>query len=259
MVLLHGVTDTPRTWDLVRDALAAQHELLEPTLLGHSGGPAYTDDPSPAAIADQVERDMDAAGLDKAHLVGNSLGGGIALMLAARGRATTVVGLAPAGGQPTDDQHRHHVLSFFRMAQNLVKEAAPRAEEIASTPAGRQRALAFMVEHHEHVPADLVAHQIRSAAECPIVLPMIEHTIEHGYDEFASIDVPVRIVWGREDKVLPYPSAAARFRELIPDADWVVLDDIGHLPQLDDPARTAELILEFTRPDPSSIVDESAS
>jgi pimeloyl-ACP methyl ester carboxylesterase len=246
MVLLHGVTDTPRTWDLVRDRLAAQHELLEPTLLGHCGGPEYTDDPSPDAIADQVERDMDAAGLDRAHLVGNSLGGGIALMLAGRGRATSVVGLAPAGGWLPDDQQQHHVLSFFRMTQNLLKEAAPRADEIASTPEGRQRALAFMVEHHERVPADLVAHQIRSAAECPIVLPMIEHTVEHGYDAVDSIDVPVRIVWGREDKVLPYPSAAERFKELIPDADWVVLDGIGHLPQLDDPDRTAELILDFT-------------
>jgi pimeloyl-ACP methyl ester carboxylesterase len=246
MVLLHGVTDTPRTFDLVRDALAEHHEVLAPTLLGHSGGPEYAGDPSPGAIADQVERDMDAAGLETAHLVGNSLGGRIALMLAARGRAETVVALAPAGGWDLDGADQRHVRSFFHLAQSLVKDAAPRADLIASTPEGRARALAFMTVNHAHVPADLVAHQIRSAAECPIVLPLIDVATEQGYGEIGPIDVPVRIIWGTEDKVLPYPTATRRFREELPDADWVVLDDIGHLPQLDDPERCAQLILEWT-------------
>jgi pimeloyl-ACP methyl ester carboxylesterase len=246
MVLLHGVTDTPRTWGLVRERLAEHHELLEPTLLGHSGGPEYTGDARPEAITDQVERDMDAAGMETAHIVGNSLGGGIALQLAGRGRAQTVVALAPAGGWTPGDAQRQHVVSFFRLTQNLLKEAAPRAEEIASTPEGRQRALAFLTVNHAHVPADLIAHQIRSAADCPIVLPLIELTTERGYEAPGAIDVPVRIVWGREDKVLPYPGAAERFRTLLPDADWVVLENIGHVPQLDDPATTARLILEWT-------------
>jgi pimeloyl-ACP methyl ester carboxylesterase len=247
MVLLHGVTDTPRTWDLVRDALAEHHELFAPTLLGHCGGPEYTGDPSPEAIADQVERDMDAAGIERAHLVGNSLGGGIALILAARGRAETVVGLAPAGGWDLDGTDQRHVRSFFHMAQSLVKDAAPRAEAIASTPEGRARALAFMTVNHAHVPADLVAHQIRSAAECPIVLPLIDLTAERGYyGELGPIDAPIRIIWGTEDKVLPYPAATRRFRDELPDVDWVVLEDIGHLPQIDDPERCAQLILEWT-------------
>jgi pimeloyl-ACP methyl ester carboxylesterase len=247
MVLLHGITDTPRTWDLVRDALAAEHDLFVPALLGHHGGPEWSGEASFAGVVDQVERDMDGAGLEMAHLVGNSLGGGIALALAARGRAETVVALAPAGGWLPDDQQQDHVLSFFRMTQNLLADAAPRADKIASTPEGRARALAFMVEHPEHVPADHVADQIRGAADCPIVLPLIEHSVAEGFDDPGPIDAPVRIVWGTEDKVLPYPSAAQRFHELVPDADWVVLDGIGHLPQLDDPARTAELILEFSR------------
>lgn len=246
MVLLHGVTDTPRTWDLVRDRLATEHELHAFTLLGHYGGPELTGEPTVAAVVDQVERDMDAAGLDTAHLVGNSLGGGVALLLAARGRARAVVGLAPAGGWLSDDPAQHHVLAFFQTAQALLAQAAPQADAIASTPEGRARALAFMVEHPEHVPADLVAHQIRGAAACPIVMPLIEGTVADGWEDPGPIDVPVRIVWGTEDKVLAWPNAAERFRTLLPDADWVVLDGVGHLPQLDVPDRTAELILEWT-------------
>jgi pimeloyl-ACP methyl ester carboxylesterase len=53
----------------------------------------------------------------------------------------------------------------------------------------------------------------------------------------------VRVVWGSNDKVLPWPSAATRFREeWLPHADWVVLDDVGHCPQLDVPLVVAELI-----------------
>jgi pimeloyl-ACP methyl ester carboxylesterase len=58
---------------------------------------------------------------------------------------------------------------------------------------------------------------------------------------------PARVVWGTEDKLLKWPSAAARFKEdWLAEADWVVLDDVGHCPQLDVPAVAAQLILDFT-------------
>jgi pimeloyl-ACP methyl ester carboxylesterase len=53
-------------------------------------------------------------------------------------------------------------------------------------------------------------------------------------------------VWGTEDRLLPWPSAAALYRELLPNADWVVLDGVGHCPQLDVPLETAQLIVGFT-------------
>ncbi len=210
LVLLHGVTDTPRTWDLVRPRLEDHYEILAPTLLGHHGGPPLGDDPSPNAIADQVERDMDAAGLDTAHIVGNSLGGAMSLVLASRGRARTVVAFAPAGGWADDDPDRERVKEYFATVQQLLANAAPYADHIASTPEGRARALAYVSEHPEIVPADLVAHQIRGAADCPIVMPLIDHAYAHGYEFEGTIDVPVRIVWGTEDKVLRWPSVVRR-------------------------------------------------
>jgi pimeloyl-ACP methyl ester carboxylesterase len=56
----------------------------------------------------------------------------------------------------------------------------------------------------------------------------------------------VRIVWGTEDRLLPWPSAAARHRAAFANADWVVLDGVGHSPQLDVPVEAAQLILGFT-------------
>ena len=58
---------------------------------------------------------------------------------------------------------------------------------------------------------------------------------------------PVRVLWGAEDKLLPRPSAVERFRsEWLPQTDWVVLDGVGHCPQLDAPRETAQLIVGAT-------------
>ena len=57
----------------------------------------------------------------------------------------------------------------------------------------------------------------------------------------------VRIVWGTEDRLLPWPAAAARYRtDWLPHADWVELEGVGHCPQLDVPLETAQLVLGFT-------------
>jgi pimeloyl-ACP methyl ester carboxylesterase len=74
-VCLHGFIDTWRTWELVLPALERQHDVLELTLAGHAGGPPIEDGIDDAVLADAVERAMDEAGFEVAHLVGNSLGG----------------------------------------------------------------------------------------------------------------------------------------------------------------------------------------
>src|ERR1700727_3489139 len=100
MLLIHGFAGTPATWTPLLPALEQHHDVLAPTLLGHYGGPGYLagSPATPAAMADALERDMDSAGFQQAHLVGNSLGGWLALELAVRGRALSTTALAPAGG-----------------------------------------------------------------------------------------------------------------------------------------------------------------
>ena len=248
LVCLHGFTDTWRTWELVLPALESHHDVLAPTLAGHAGGPAIEGEVSDTALVDAVERAMDEAGFETAHIVGNSLGGQLSFQLATRGRAKSVVALAPAGGWAQGDECFRETLDYFETMQDLLKTAAPQAEAILASPEGRRRATQHIVTNFEHIPVGLLAHQMRGAASCPAVFPLIDYAAREGWTLAAEkVACPVRIVWGTDDRLLPWPSAAARFRdEWLPHADWVELDGIGHCPQLDCPLETSELILGVT-------------
>jgi len=250
LVLLHGFTDTWRTWELVLPALERRHDVLALTLAGHAGGPPLDGDDPDGLMADAVERAMDEAGFATAHIVGNSLGGYLALKLAARARADSVVALAPAGGWAAGDEHFRATLAHFTTMQDLLAGAMPHVATIVSTPEGRRRATAHFTERSEHIPPELIAHFMRGAAECPGVLPLIAHAEQAGWPlDAAAVRCPVRFVWGTADRLLEWPRTAARYRtEWFPHAEWVELDGVGHAPQLDVPLEAAQLILGFTAP-----------
>ncbi len=249
LVLLHGFLDTWRTWELVIPALERHFEVLAPTLPGHAGGPVGPPT-STAAFLDLVERTLDGAGFDTAHIAGNSLGGYTALKLAARGRALSVVALAPAGGWAPGDTAGPALLDAQMNVYEQSKLVAPYADRIVSTAKGRRQATSRITVNYEHIPAELIAHQLLGVARCDGAQPLIEGILRDGWNvEVEQIDCPVRVVWGTEDVLLPWPSAAARYRDdWLPNADWVLLDDVGHCPQLDVPAATAELIRGFISP-----------
>jgi pimeloyl-ACP methyl ester carboxylesterase len=248
MVCLHGFTDTWRTWDLVLPELERHHDVLAPTLAGHAGGPPLGDTPGRAHMADEVERAMDEAGMQTAHIVGNSLGGFVTLLLAQRGRAASVVVFAPAGGWDPGDTSRLAPRQHFAEMHERVQRAAPNADAIMETDRGRRNATLATTVNYEHIPPELLAHQLRGAAACEAIgLNERSADADEWALDAARIDCPLRIVWGTEDKLLPWPTAAVHYRDsLFPHADWVVLDGVGHCPQLDVPTEAAQLIIGFT-------------
>jgi pimeloyl-ACP methyl ester carboxylesterase len=249
LVCLHGFGDTWRTWELVLPRLEPHHDVLAPTMAGHAGGPPIEGEISAAVLADAVERVMDEAGFETAHIVGNSLGGYVSLQLASRGRAATVVALAPAGGWAAGDESFRDTLSLQWRIHDGLKAAAPHAQAILASVEGRRRATQYITIDFDHIPTELLAHQMLGAASCNAASRLIDHALREGWNlDPEKITCPVRIVWGTADRLLPWPSAAARFRsDLLPHADWVELDGVGHCPQLDIPLETAQLILDFTR------------
>jgi pimeloyl-ACP methyl ester carboxylesterase len=244
LVCIHGFMDTWRSWELVLPALERRHDVLALTLPGHAGGPPLGD--GATAVLDAVERTMDEAGFATAHLAANSLGGYAALRLAERGRAESVVALAPAGGWAAGDESYAELLDYQTALHDVLVEIAPFADAIVAEEVGRRQVTEPIAVNFEHIPAGLLAHLIAGAAACE-ARPLVEIARREGWPLDAErIRCPVRIVWGTADQVLPWPTAAARFRAELPHADWVVLDGVGHCPQLDVPLETAELILGHT-------------
>ncbi len=248
LVCLHGLVDTWRSWELVLPALERHHDVLAPTLAGHTGGPPLAGPLTDATLADAVEAAMDAAGFATAHIAGNSLGGYVSLQLAARKRARSVVALAPGGGWAVGDESYRETFDYFLSMHELVKAAAPHAEAILATSEGCRRATEYTTTNYEHIPPALLAHQMRGAAACDALPTLIEHATREGWRlDAEAITCPVRVIWGTADRILPWPGAAARYsEEWLPGADWVTLDGVGHCPQLDVPLETAQLILGFT-------------
>src|SRR5262249_54058680 len=161
-----------------------------------------------------------------AQIAGNSLGGFVALQLAARGRASRVVAFAPAGGWETPP-------GVFAL-QREMHDALKRNPHVTDPRAGTR----YTTVNYEHIPAELLAHQALGAAatDAPRMLEYAEHA--HWRIDAERIACPVRIVWGTEDRLLPWPQAAARFRHTLPHAEWIELDGAGHCPQLDVPLET---------------------
>ena len=238
--------DTARTWELALPALERHHEVLTPSLAGHAGGPPFDPGAGIGGVLDAIERTLDDSGVETAHITGNSFGGYLALRLAARGRARSVVAFAPAGGWAQDDESWRDTLALQAEIHAQTILAAPQADRILATPEGRRRATTCTTVNFEHIPVELLAHQLAGVAACAVE-PLVANALREGWPLDAErITCPVRIVWGTEDRLLPWPSAAARYREVLPHADWVVLDGVGHSPQLDVPLEAAQLIVGFT-------------
>jgi len=248
LVLIHGFTATWEIWEPVIAPLEERYEVYIPTLPMHAGGPGIDGEPTVELMLEGIEKLLDDAGIGTAHIVGNSLGGYAALRLAANGRARTVNALAPAGGWAEGDPKLAETMDFFQQMQPMVVAAAENVEEVVASPEGRAVAVQFLTETPEVVSADLARKILLGAAGCTEAIALAEmgRTAEWAFD-MDAIECPARFVWGTEDRILPWPGAAARFREGMPDADWVILDGVGHCPMLDVPERTVELITEFAR------------
>jgi pimeloyl-ACP methyl ester carboxylesterase len=134
------------------------------------------------------------------------------------------------------------------MTQQMVRQSLPYADRIAATSEGRRRAAQVITTNFQHLPPELIVHMMRGVAACAGLQSPVELSRREGWRIDAErIACPVRIVWGTEDQLLAWPATAARYRtEWLPQAEFVELDGVGALPQLDVPLEAAELILGLT-------------
>ena len=154
LVLIHGVTSFWETRKPLLPRLTSQFDVFAPTMIGHAGRePIPVNSNVLDVLVDDLEKQMDAAGITTAHIAGNSLGGWVAMELMRRGRARSVVALSPAGGWKTEaDVERTGKL--FRVNIRLVKLIRPFAKLFLRVPLLRKIGSRDMALHGDRGPGD---------------------------------------------------------------------------------------------------------
>jgi pimeloyl-ACP methyl ester carboxylesterase len=248
MVLVHGFSGVTGLWRPIVPLLQGSFDMLGVALAGHWGGeplPAGTP-ASVNALVDAVERDMDAAGFATAHVVGNSLGGWISLELARRGRARSVVALAPAGGWERYSAEERRLARLFTRSHRMTGLALPYASRLVTRPRLRRLILGQAMTRGDLLSPSAATETIRGSYECPIYFELKEAVERDGPPaSFDEISCPVLVAWGSKDRILPMSRYSGRIREMVPAAGWLELPGLGHVPMVDDPALIAATIADF--------------
>ena len=248
LLLVHGFSSVPEVWRPVLGDLEGAFDVLAVALAGHVGGSSLPEGVPVCmqAIVDAVEREMDAAGFDTAHIAGNSLGGWIALELARRGRARSVVALSPAGGWEQGTAEERRLRGLFRRNHAIAQRMLPRARGLLRRPRLRRALLSGAMARADRLtPAQALA-MIEGSVECPIYFDLIAAIERDGPPgDFEGVRCPVLLAWGSKDRLLPAARYSQRMRNLLPAAHWMDLPGLGHMPMGDDPQLIASVIAGF--------------
>jgi pimeloyl-ACP methyl ester carboxylesterase len=256
LVLVHGVGATWRVWLPVIGALAARHEVVAVDLPGFGESPPLPHDvPATAAsLADAVENQLGELNLATVHLAGNSVGGSIAIELARRGRARSVVAIAPVG-LGTDHENR-----ATRRRLGLVSTLAPTLDRVAGpmsrTALGRSLLYGLSAARPWRVEPSEIVLSVRAFVRSSGSKQMLDWFLDNPPDALEAIRCPVTIAWGTRDRLVSFRQAE-RFAARIPHAQVHLLDRLGHVPMSDDPDLLAATILGTT--DPTAGVGEIAA
>jgi pimeloyl-ACP methyl ester carboxylesterase len=247
ILLLHGISVTWRTWKPILPLLEPHHDVIAPTLLGHSGAAPLSEGISPSmdALVDGVEAELDKLGLDRVHVVGNSLGGWVALELARRRRARSAVLFSPAGAYRSNVRMTL-LTAGMRAGVELAENRGDWLERLARTPTGRRLLLSSQVAHPERYDPDELVADIRAIRNAPVVRPLLGVLMDKPLAPLPDPGCPVRVVWAEKDRVIPFRHYGEPMLERVPSAELIMLDGVGHVPMSDRPDTVARLILEVT-------------
>jgi pimeloyl-ACP methyl ester carboxylesterase len=249
LVLLHGVGTSAGEWSWVLPELARSHRVYAPDLPGYDGS-VEPPDYAPAFTASFIGSFLDAVGVESAVVVGNSFGGLVALHLALSepARVSALI-LSDSAGLDRAVNPALATLSFPRMSQM--------ATALAKTPPGAaqralSRALLFFARPWQ-IPLKWVKDQYK-LAQLPnfteATLATLRSTVgpsgqrEVLLDKLPRLQMPTLIVWGIEDRVIPYWQAQDALTRL-QKGSLELISNCGHLPHVEQPKRFVSILGDF--------------
>jgi pyruvate dehydrogenase E2 component (dihydrolipoamide acetyltransferase) len=234
VLLVHGYGGDRDSWLFLQEPLAARHRVYALDLPGHGTSSKDVGDGSVDTLAEAVVGVLDAIGAERAHLVGHSLGGAAAVAATARDprRTSSLTLIAPAGfGSAINAGY----LRGFADAQTR-RELKPLIGQLFADESLVTR----------QVIDDLLAYKRLDGVDAALhaLLGTLLDGDKQRTDSTAALAaiggaVPVTVVWGRADRIIPLAQA-----ESVAGAVRYLLDGAGHMPHMERPAEVQAAIEE---------------
>jgi pimeloyl-ACP methyl ester carboxylesterase len=252
VVLIHGMLNSSSHWQSVALSLAGEYTVLAPDLIGHGDSAAPRGDYSLGAHAASIRDLMAAIGIDRATIVGHSLGGGVAMQFFYQfpQRVERLV-LVSSGGLG------HEVSPMLRTAalpgvSALLSAIHPRLLGALWAAGGRLRDR----EIRAGVYLQAIARALRpleNAGARAAFLQTLRAVIDVHGQRVSATDrlylleaIPTMIVWGERDNTIPIEHGRLA-HEAIPDSVFRTLPAAAHFPHLEDPDGLSQILREFIR------------
>jgi 3-oxoadipate enol-lactonase len=225
LVLVHAFPVDASMWDEQIAALKGEVDrVVAPNLPGFGGTPGVGDVMTMEAAADHVVAEMDRAGIDRAVVVGVSMGGYVAFAMWARNRDRfAALGLGDSRAEPDDDAGRERRRQVAEKARSEGSEAIAAAPPPLLTEDADPELWDRVKESIRRQPGESIAAASLGLGERADARPLLP-----------GVDVPTTVIVGSADTLTP-PSMSRSMSEAIPGADLVVLEGAGHLSNLEDP------------------------
>ncbi len=251
VVLIHGVAGRAAQWDQTAQLLAETRMVIAPDLLGHGDSAKPRGDYSLGAHASGIRDLLVGLNVERASVVGHSLGGGIAMQFAYQfpERCNRLVLVSSGGlGEDVHPLLRAATLPGSEIVLPLL--AHPRVLEVASVI---PRALGWIgLRTRPDLTEMARGYQSLSNADARsafintlrAVIDPTGQRINASDRLYLASKMPLMIVWGNRDRIIPVEHAQPA-HEAMPGSRLELFDDAGHFPHLDDPVRFAWTLERF--------------
>jgi pimeloyl-ACP methyl ester carboxylesterase len=251
LVLVHGITNSSKSWESVLPLLAQDYRIIAPDLLGHGESDKPRGDYSLGAAASLLRDLMLALGHERATIVGHSLGGGIAMQMAYQfpERVERLVLVASGGlGREVSPLLRAATLPGSEyVLPLLVSEPLVRAGDAIGRVLGKiglrigndvTEMAAGLASLQDIEARKAFVHTTRS------VIDVGGQLVDARNRLYLAEAMPTLIVWGERDPIIP-AAHGVRAHALIPGSRLELFDGAGHFPHHDEPVAFAGVLQDF--------------
>ena len=245
ILLIHGMGSASTAWKPILSELMETFTVVTIDLPGHGTTPMDESQPmDPQSLADAVFATMHAHGFNHFHVVGNSLGGWIALEMAARKPKSilSVTALAPAGLWLAPINARYPGLAIARMLANSVNVVSPL---LLRYEWARKIGFGEVSPHWKEFSYELCLDATHAMATAAGYYPAWDALLKKRFDSPINRSVPITVIFGDSDRTLP--ASICQEKSLVPThTHWLVFEECGHAPMWDHPQEVIAEILRTT-------------